>query len=321
MRRHSVSLQTVKNALRQLEKENLIVSRRGSGIYVSEERSTRLIIYHRSRHPSFIEDLRENSLRKAIINAGWHLDVRRHEEIDINNETLSPEPKACAHVLSQDMLNLMQGLIRLLMQQAVPLLVLGRETDIEMLDYVTYNDQQILSLLVKHLRTLGHRKLAFLVNEPISYYEISRRQEHFKEILEMMDLPEGTLIDCNTQPGQRSTVMAYKGLKQYLEGRQGSLPFTGIIVASAMGGLGALRALHESGISVPDDCSVAAFGTDQTNDLTLPSLTDAGIHMAGWGECAVQLLQERFDGNKLPFLSRKIPAQMTIRESTAAAPS
>lgn len=317
MKRHNLSLQTVKTAIRKLEEENLVVARRGSGLYVSDQRTTKLIYYHRSLYPSYVEDAREKSLLKAIKAAHWHMEVFRHDEISDEDIALSPQPQSCAHIVSQDMVNLRLNLLTQLKNQAVPILVIGRETNIAPLDYVTANDHQVLSLLIKHLRSLGHRKVAYLVNEPSSFHEIDRRKTIFQEILEMTDMPEGIIIDCATAPGHSSTIMAYHGFKEYLKTHPSPLPFTAIIVSSAAGAPGTLRALHEKEILVPKDCSVASFGLDPTNSYLIPSVTDAGISISDYGEYVVKVLQRRFDGDESPCIGMKIPAQLTARESTA----
>ncbi|MDP0496713.1 MAG: substrate-binding domain-containing protein [Verrucomicrobiota bacterium JB024] len=317
MKRHNLSVQTVKMAIRKLEAENLIVAKRGSGLYVSDQRTTKLVYYHRSLHPSYTEDAREKSLLRAIKDAHWYMEVFRHDEISDEDIGMSPQPQACAHIVSQDMVNLRLNLITQLKNQNVPILVIGRETNIAPLDYVTANDHQILSLLVKHLRALGHRNIAYLVNEPSSFQEIERRKTIFQEILEMADMPEGVIIDCATAPGHSSTVMAYHGLKNYLEVHSSPLPFTAIIVSSAAGAPGTLRALHEKGIGVPKDCSVASFGADPTNSFLIPSVTDAGILISDYGEYVVKVLQRRFDGDESPCIGMKIPAKLAERESTS----
>jgi DNA-binding LacI/PurR family transcriptional regulator len=322
MKRYNLSLQTVNAALKKLEEEQLIVTRRGSGIYVSEHRAAKLIILHRSRHPSYHEDAKESSIRKAVLAAGWHLAIRRHEVLAEEGAVpLTPEPKACAHIVSQDLANLKLDLLHQLARQNVPVVILGREIDTHRIDYITGHEQQILGLLIKHLRSLGHRRLALLANEPSGYSEVRRRIELFGELTEMVDLPPGIVIDCRTQPGQKSSHAAHQGLLRYLDGCNGRpLPFTALIVLSSAGGFGALRAFHEKKIRIPDQCSVASFGAEEENALSIPALTDAGTPLPLWGEWAVKLLRRRFEGDAAPSLGFKLPVELTPRESSAAAP-
>lgn len=320
MKRYNLSLQTVNAALKKLEEENLISPKRGSGIYVSDSRMVKFILLHRSRHPSPYEDLKENVLHRAITAAGWHLVISRHEAIVEDDPSLFPEPKACAHLVTQDLANLKLGLLHQLLQQKVPVIVLDRESELHGLDHISSNDQQMFILLIKKLRNLGHLHFAMLVNEP-EYKEVQRRKQLFLEVLEMLDLPPGIAIECHTQPGQQSSKMAYQGLKTYVEERGGDLPFTALIVASTAGGAGALRAFYEMKIKVPEQCSVAICGYDTENALCIPSLTDAGTPPELWGEGVVRLLNQRFNQDLTPSLGVKLPVELTLRESISTVPA
>lgn len=318
MKRYRVSLQTVNAALNILEKENLIVTRQGSGSYVSEYRQVKLIALHRSRHPSAFEDEKEESLRTAFQSKGWHLETRRHDGLSLDfGANLVPESKACAHIVMQDLTHLKQSLIDQLAQQNVPVMIFGRESESGNVDYITSNEPLAISLLIKHLRSLGHHHIAMLVNEPSVYHEIAKRTQSFVEILELLDLPPGIIIDCGTQPGQRSAHAAHTGLKQYIQGLRGApLPFSAMIVTSSSGGFGALRAFHECGIRIPEACSVVSFGAEAQNTLSIPSLTDAGTPIGMFGKWVVDLLQKRFDGDPAPAQGFRLPVELTVREST-----
>jgi len=320
MKRYNLSLQTVNAALKKLEEENLISPKRGSGIYVSDSRMVKFIVLHRSRHPSPYEDYKENVLHRAITAAGWHLVISRHEAIIEDDPALFPEPKACAHLVTQDLANLKHGLIHQLLMQKVPVIVLDRESELHGLDHISSNDQQMFIMLVKKLRSFGHTRFAMLINEP-GYKEVERRKQIFLEVLEMLDMPAGTIIECHTQPGQLSSHMAYQGLKGYVEGCGGKLPFTALLVASSAGGAGALRAFYETQIKVPQQCSVAICGYDQENCLSIPSLTDAGTPPELWGEGVVRLLNQRFNQDPLPSIGIKLPVELTLRESTSQVPN
>lgn len=322
MKRYRVSLQTVNAALKILEDENLIVTRQGSGSYVSEYRQIKHIALHRSLHPSAFEDEKEESLRAAFQKKGWHLGTRRHDGLQLDfGANLVPEGKACAHIIMQDLAHLKQSLIDQLSQQNVPIIIFGRESETGTVDSITSNDPLALSLLIKHLRSLGHRHIALLVNEPSVYYEIAKRTQSFVEILELLDLPPGIIIDCNTQPGQRSAHSAHSGLKQYIDGLNGApLPFTALIVTSSSGGFGALRAFHECGIRIPEQCSVASFGAEGQNALSIPSLTDAGTPIGMFGKWIVDLLEKRFNGDPTPVQGFRLPVELTVRESTCPCP-
>ena len=78
-----------------------------------------------------------------------------------------------------------------------------------------------------------------------------------------------------------------------------------------------LRALHEQGIKVPGQCSVASFGCQPMHALHIPALTEVGTPYGKWSESVVQLLSERFSKSGSTPLSKWLPAKLFVRESTA----
>ncbi len=312
MKRYSMSMQTVILALKQLEEESLIVRRHGSGIYVSDKRSIRYIVYHRTNYPSQNNDIKEFSLMKAVQAAGWFLTVRRHDNIEGG---VMPEPKACAHIVNQDIAFSNTTVLDQILLQKVPVVFLGREPGEHEVDYVTGDDWKYLSLLVNHFKQLGHIHFAFLQNEP-PFYEIVHRSQLLQEILKMQKLPPATIIDCQTKIGEHSAQKGYQALSDYLKSNRKSLPFTVLLTASEHAGLAALRAFHDNGVCVPQQCSVGTFGCKIENNWTIPSLTDSGAHADDWGKSIVKVLNARFGGDPAPSFGVHVPCYLTVRESS-----
>ena len=319
MKRYNLSMQTVNMALKQLESENLISIKHRSGIFVSSDRYVRLIVYHRARHPSTLVDAKEESLRRAFDAIGWQLLVCRYEENPLGKD-IFVEPKACAHVVNADMVDDKYPFLPQILRQGVPVVALAREPGTFSMDYLTSDEPEMMMTLTEHLRSRGHQRVGFLVNEPC-FFEVRERLSLFQNSLEKLGMPPGTIVDCETKPFEKSNVQAYAGLSRYLE-RTPEIPFTALIVSSSAGGPAALRAFHERGYRVPDDCSVATFGDEpqEPNIYSVPSITGIDVPMDAWGDVLVNLLQQRFVGDESPCIGRRVPSRLIARESTAAPP-
>jgi DNA-binding LacI/PurR family transcriptional regulator len=318
MHRYGYSLPTVNAAIRKLEQEGLVEARHGSGIYVNPQKDVRCIEFHRPRFPSKNLDVKERSLSQAAAAAGWQMTVHCHDSTG-DDPALIFSPAVCAHVVLPDLFDLEPGFFSHLLRQSAPIVAYGREAGPFSLDSVTGNDQMILSLLIKHLRSLGHRHMAMLMNEP-DYYEISRRRELFAQMLEALDLPAPGFVECRTQSGEDSLTMAHRGLRKFLDAHRRKLPFTALIIASTAGVVGAIRAFHEAGVRVPEMCSLASYGEEVENTLFVPSVTDAGIEEAAWGKGVVELLKRRLEEPGHPPIGIKLAARLNVRESTARPP-
>ncbi len=318
MKRYSYSLQTVNAALRELEREGLIERRRGSGIYTTEKKTTLHIELHAPRFFASALDAKEYAVGNAVAAAGWSMGTRYHHPT-FDDPFDVPDPSASAHVVFNDLVARERGFFNLMLQQRVPILILGRHSLPEF-DMVAVNDHQAFGLMVRHLLSLGHERLAVLINEP-DIFDTRRRREVCREVMATFGL-EPVFLECQTQAGELSSVKAHSVFLRYLQALRGERPpFTGMITLSPGGAMGAIRALHDYGLRVPDDFSVITLGVEPDNVLHLPSLTDAGAPRAAMGEVVVDILTRRFAGETGEPIRIEIPPQLHPRESTGPAPA
>lgn len=91
---------------------------------------------------------------------------------------------------------------------------------------------------------------------------------------------------------------------------------TAYFIASDSMAIGALRALHESGISVPDDISIVGFNDISTSKYLQPSLSTVHVHTEFMGEAAVELLVEKLNSTKTITKKVVIPTNFVVRESS-----
>ena len=89
-----------------------------------------------------------------------------------------------------------------------------------------------------------------------------------------------------------------------------------LFVASDSIAIGVLRAIHESGLNIPNDISVISVNDIPTAKFTYPPLSTFRIHSELMGSQGVNLLLERSrDGRTIP-LRVFVPSQLILRETT-----
>ncbi|SHM57129.1 LacI family DNA-binding transcriptional regulator [Gracilibacillus kekensis] len=86
-------------------------------------------------------------------------------------------------------------------------------------------------------------------------------------------------------------------------------------VASDAMAIGAIRALDEQGLHVPDDISIVSFNDISMAEYTKPALSTIKIYTEEMGKHAVKLLLDRFDGRRIP-VKVVTPSKLIVREST-----
>jgi DNA-binding LacI/PurR family transcriptional regulator len=81
--------------------------------------------------------------------------------------------------------------------------------------------------------------------------------------------------------------------------------------------LGALRALHEAGLRVPEDVAVAGFDDIEDSRFSVPTLTTIAPDKERIARLAVELLDGRIrGGGEAPPLELSVPYLLAAREST-----
>lgn len=202
-------------------------------------------------------------------------------------------------------------------QQGQPNSLVGHLQGQTVYDSVQLHFGQAVEQALGHLFGLGHRKIAFLGGER-SYGEHKesevneQRKEHFERVMREYGLFRPELVRTN---GWSSS----DGYRMMTDLLSGPIRPTACFAASDPLAIGALRALHEHGIAVPEQMSIVGFDDIEMAAYVQPPLTTVRAYPEQMGKAAVQLLAERFEGREAPSHSI-IGTQLVVRSSTAAAP-
>lgn len=84
--------------------------------------------------------------------------------------------------------------------------------------------------------------------------------------------------------------------------------------------LGAMRAVLERGLRVPDDVAIAGFDDSEDGRFSTPTLTTISQDKAQIARYALELLSARLDGDTGPTVTRQADWQLAVRESTVGVP-
>jgi DNA-binding LacI/PurR family transcriptional regulator len=156
-----------------------------------------------------------------------------------------------------------------------------------------------------HLVRLGRKRIVFLGD--IAAPEAMQRRQGYLAALAQ----SGMTVD------ERLTVPAHFGV-QAAEASVDALiarrvKFDGIVAASDLIALGAIRALMRAGISVPGDVAVVGFDDLQLARYSRPALTTIRQDTALAGSLLVSKLLNGFTGGELR--SERLPTDLIVRES------
>lgn len=163
-------------------------------------------------------------------------------------------------------------------------------------------------LAVEHLIQLGHRQIAE-ISGPLNWYDAIMRHQSWVGTMAQHGLPQTMSIE-----GNWSAESGYKALHRLLDG---GAEFTGLVVANDQMALGAIAALHERGLRVPDDVSIVGYDDIPESAYFLPSLTTVHQDFEALGEQAVEYLVALIRNPETTIHQRVLYPELVIRNSTA----
>jgi LacI family transcriptional regulator len=155
---------------------------------------------------------------------------------------------------------------------------------------VVTDDVAVGILATEHFIKLGHRKIGHLRGSKAS--SSTMREQGYSAALAKhgLRLNNKLVKDCGFTENE-----GYDAMKAWI--RDGSLP-SAIFVANDAAAIGAMSALYDAGLSVPDDVALIGAGRIHYGDMLRVPLTTVAWSTAAMGQAAARLLLELIDGKK-----------------------
>lgn len=171
-------------------------------------------------------------------------------------------------------------------------------------------------LALNHLKDLHHEHIAFMKGNPISS-DAKERWEAICRVAEQIGLNIDPELTVQIDTDDPTPKLGYPFAQQLLARHR---PFTALFAYNDMSAIGAIRALQEQGLRVPQDISVMGFDDIPGAAFHFPSLTTVRQPLNRMGEVAAQCLLDRIEGDKEYPSEIAIEPELVVRESTAQAP-
>lgn len=176
--------------------------------------------------------------------------------------------------------------------------------------FVVVDDVLGARLAVEHLVSLGHRRIAHLSGPLFTDTGLGRLQGYRSAVRELgLPFESEWVVECDfREPSGRA------GMRKLLAAQNRP---TAVFTCNDQVAIGALGALAEAGLRVPDDISVVGF-----NDLPIvrflqPPLTTVHLPLAEMGAWAAEMLICKLRGQPLAQPSRIVAPTLIARGSTA----
>ncbi len=194
-------------------------------------------------------------------------------------------------------------------RQRVPVILVDRHYEHSELPYVVTNNFlggcMATSLLVRN----GHRDIACIQGPPAAM-TTRRRRDGYLAVLKENNLEDRAIVTGD----EFSIQNGYMETKLLLH--NGQRP-TAIFAMSNNIGLGAIKAVREAGLSIPEDISLVSFDNYPYLDFLEPPVTRIGQMVDEMGKMAVKLLNESIVNHRKIKSRIDLSPEMIMRESVA----
>ena len=177
-------------------------------------------------------------------------------------------------------------------------------------DYVVINNIKGAYSATKYLIDKGHRNIG-LLGSNIEIRNFKYIFEGYKNALDSFGLAFNENNNIYVDPTMDG---AYSDFKIYLENNKGNLP-TAIFALNDIIALGAIKAMNEVGINVPNDVSLVGFDDIPFASYSIPELTTVKVHTNTMGKTAVKRLIEAIENDIEVSVKIEIDTEFIERQS------
>lgn len=171
-------------------------------------------------------------------------------------------------------------------------------------------------LALNYLKEMRHERIAFMRGNPLSS-DSKERWDGICQVAAQIGLKVDPDLIVQIDTNDPTPMLGYPFTKQLLARKK---PFTALFAYNDISAIGAIRALQEQGLRVPQDVSVMGFDDIPGAAFHTPSLTTVRQPLSRMGEVAAQSLLERIEDNREYPAEIAIEPELVVRESTAKAP-
>ncbi len=196
-----------------------------------------------------------------------------------------------------------------LVDHNIPVVAIDRRIRDRRVDSVLAANRQGTFQAVKHLIELGHRSIGF-IGLPLTRTPGNERYKGYVSALHEHGL------SVSRQLVRISNAKQQGGHDSALELLKTQPSLTALFVANNLMTLGALDAIRETGLCIPDHISIVGFDDMPWAPLLQPPLTAIAQPTYDLGQKAADLLLERLQDANRPSVHLQLTTQLIVRGST-----
>jgi LacI family transcriptional regulator len=199
-------------------------------------------------------------------------------------------------------------LLLMLANEKMPLIVMDRELEHENIKNVLLSNEAGISLAIDYLLGKGYKRIGFVAGRRESYDGESR----LKGFTETMKKKQIQIKENDIIRADFTETSGYRRVNEYLDATS-DLPGA-LICANDEMAIGAIRAIKEHGLKVPEDIAVMGFDDIILAQYNNPTISTIHVPRKQWGITAAEALIKMLN-NEVNFEVEAIPVKLVNRTS------
>ncbi|MCA0457918.1 MAG: LacI family transcriptional regulator [Chloroflexi bacterium] len=164
------------------------------------------------------------------------------------------------------------------------------------------------TLVVNHLINMGYKRIGYISGPP-NFFSSADRLNAYCDALTAAGLP---VDDSIIMPGNWSVPGGYKAMVDILA--LPSIP-PAVVAANDQMAFGAIRAIQDAGLRVPEDIAVVGYDDDEFAKVANPTITTVNLPLFEMGQVAATNLLKQLHGEAAPTEETRIRSRLIVRQS------
>jgi LacI family transcriptional regulator len=198
--------------------------------------------------------------------------------------------------------------------QAVNIPVVLIQDDVPNVHSISLSDFEGGLLAAEHLLNLGHARIAMIKAKPFKALSY-QRFDGYKQALSKHQVTFNPALVIEVEHSEDHQA-GYEAMRQLLS--LSALP-TAVFAHNDVLALGAMHAVQEAGLTVPNDVSIVGYDDIKSAAYFSPPLTTVRLAKHELGREAGRIILEHIQSTKkVPFQKVSLPVELIVRGSTSA---
>jgi LacI family transcriptional regulator len=194
----------------------------------------------------------------------------------------------------------------------LPTVAVAGHGKVENVTNIVLDHRRAAELGLRHLKELGHERIAFLRGLTKSSDSATRWQA-IQEVAQEFEIQIRPELVLQLEGTESTPELGYPYGKALIAR---NVPFTALFAYNDISAIGAMRAFQEAGLRIPHDISVVGFDDVSIAAFSIPPLTTVRQPLQKMGRIAAETLLDRIEGRAEFIPEIAVEPELIVRKST-----